>query len=181
METPRRPSLSSSPRRPATSRAPTSPVPASPAPTSPGLAKIRAVPLVQRRTVELCAAAPGRWGEIVERADIVSEGRARLEGDLLVYYGSTSVLLLRRSAGGELPDADLPAIAALLRADPHVRLRVLRLARREAEGRAPPGAPLGTLHAEIDVAASARGVALLVEVVARLAHGVVRGASGADR
>ncbi len=140
------------------------------------------MPLVQRRTVELFSAVAGRWGEIVESADVVSEGRAEPEGDRLVYYGSTSVLLLRRSAGGALPDAELGAIAALLRVDPHVRLRVLRLARREAEARATFwGAPLGTVHAEIDVAPSARGVALLVEVVARIARGHIRSASDKGR
>jgi hypothetical protein len=116
--------------------------------------------------VELAAAAPGRWREIVDGADVVSEGMTRSEGERLVYYGSTSVLLLRRSAGGSLPDAELAALAALARADPHVRLRVLRVARREAAARA--GGELGTLRAEIMVEASARGLALLVEVVARL-------------
>jgi len=138
----------------------------------PGLAKIRAVPLVAERTLHLSAASEGRWRRIVEAADVVSEGRTIPEGERLVYYGSTSVLLLRRSAGGELPDAQLPALTALIRADPHVRLHVLRVARREAEARA--GGALGTLRAEIDVAASARGLSLLVEVVARLARGYLR-------
>jgi hypothetical protein len=146
---------------------------------SPGLAKVRVAPLVQRRTVELSCASSGRWREIVEAADVMSEGSTRTEGDRLVYYGSTSVLLLRRSAGGELPDVDVQGLTALLRVEPHVRLRVLRIAHREAAARA--GGPLSTLHAEIDVAASARGVALLVEVVARLARGDLRGARQAHR
>ncbi len=141
----------------------------------PGLAKIHAAPLVTERTIHLWAASEGRWRDIVESADVVSEGRTVPEGERLVYYGSSSVLLLRRSAGGELPDADLPALASLTRADPHVRLRVLRVARREAEARA--GGTLGTLRAEIDVAATARGLALLVEVVARLARGHLRALS----
>jgi hypothetical protein len=144
----------------------------------PGLAKVRAAPLVARRTIQLASASAGRWQGLVEDADVVSEGRTVPEGERLVYYGSTSVLLLGRSAGGELPDAELPALAALIGVDPHVRLRVLRVARREAEARA--GGALGTLHAEIDVRPSARGVALLVEVVARLARGHLR-AGGAPR
>jgi hypothetical protein len=132
-----------------------------------GLVKIRAVPLVQRRTVELAAVLSGRWREIVDAADLVSEGCTRAEGEGQVYYGSTSVLLLRRSAGGALPDEEVPLLSALLSKDPHVRLRVLRIAWREATARA--GGTLGTLRAEIDVAAGARGVSLLVEVVARLA------------
>jgi hypothetical protein len=144
----------------------------------PGLAKVRVPPLLERRTVLLSAASAGRWREIVEGADVVSEGRTRPEGERLVYYGSTSVLLLARAAGGELPDDEVASFAALLRADPHVRLRVLRIARREAAARA--GGPLGTLRAEIDVGTSARGVSLLVEVVARLASGHLR-AGAADR
>lgn len=138
----------------------------------PGLAKVRAPPLVVRRTIHLAAASVYRFREIVEAADVVSEGRAVPEGERVVYYGSTSVLLLGRSAGGTLPDAEISHLAALLRADPHVKLFVLRVARREAEARA--GGPLGTVRAEIDVAASARGVSLLVEVVARLASGHLR-------
>jgi hypothetical protein len=133
---------------------------------------------VARRTVVLSATSAGRWRAIVEAADVVSEGQTKAEGDRLVYYGSTSVLLLARASGGELPDAEVAAYAAVLRVDPHVRLRVLRIARREAAARA--GGPLGTLRAEIDVATSARGVSLLVEVVARLASGHLR-AGAADR
>jgi hypothetical protein len=143
----------------------------------PGLAKVRAAPLVRRRTIELAGLMQGRWREIVDGADVVSEGRAEVEGDRLVYYGSTSVLLLRRSNGGELPDGDVALLAALLKADPHARLHVLRIARREAVSRA--GSPLGTMRAEIDVAPSARGVALLVEVVARLPRGA-REAAGRE-
>jgi hypothetical protein len=147
--------------------------------SAPGLAKIRSAPLVQRRTVQLSSVSTGRLREIVDAADVMSEGCTRPDGDRLVYYGSTSVLLLRRSAGGEVPDVDVHSLAALLRVEPHVRLRVLRIAHREASARA--GGPLGTLHAEIDVAASARGVALLVDVVARLARGHLRGAREAHR
>ncbi len=146
---------------------------------SPGVAKIRGVPLVQRRTVQLSSVSTGRLREIVDAADVVSEGRTLAEGGRLVYYGSTSVLLLRRSAGGDVPDLDVPTLAALLRVEPHVRLRVLRIAQREAAARA--GGPLGTLLAEIDVAASARGVALLVDVVARLARCDLRDAREARR
>jgi hypothetical protein len=138
----------------------------------PGLVKVRDAPLVARRSVELLAATEGRFRALLEAADVVSEGRTEAEGDALVYYGSTSVLLLRRSAGGGLPDPDLGMLAAVVRADPHVRLRVLRIAHREATARA--GGPIDTLRAEIDVRAGARGVALLIEVMARLSRGHLR-------
>lgn len=142
----------------------------------PGLAKVRAPPLVQRRHVELVAAQPGRWGAIIEAADVVSEGRTEDEGDARVYYGSTSVLLLQSSAGGSLPDLDVGVLTEILRRDPHVRLRVLRIAHREAQARA--GGQLATLHADIDVGAGARGVSLLVDVVARLSRGHLRASGG---
>jgi putative component of toxin-antitoxin plasmid stabilization module len=145
----------------------------------PGLAKVRAPLLVQRRTVELVAAQVGRWGAILEAADVVSEGRTQDEEGARVYYGSTSVLLLKTSAGGTLPDAEVQTLAAILRRDPHVRLRAIRIAHREAQARA--GGQLGTLQAEIDVGAGARGVSLLVEVVARLSRGHLRASGSADR
>src|SRR4051812_33461038 len=58
----------------------------------PGLVKIRNAPLIQRRQVALVSVSAGRWGEIVGAADVVSEGRTEIEGDRLVYYGSTSVI-----------------------------------------------------------------------------------------
>lgn len=152
-------------------------MPAPPPLAHPGIAKVRSSPLVVRRTVHLAAMPDGRWRDLLDSADVVSEGSTVPEGDRFVYYGSTSVLLLGQSSGGALPDADLGDLAVLVRADPHLRARVLRIARREASARA--GSPLGTLRAEIDVAPRARGVAVLVEVVARLARGHARaGAEG---
>jgi hypothetical protein len=140
--------------------------------TSPGLVKIRAVPLVQQRRVELCTAHAGRWRDILDAADVVSEGRARQEGAESVYYGSTSVLLPRRSSGGTLPDLDVGSLAAVLRRDPHVRLRALRIAHREAQIRA--GAAMRTVLAEIQINEAERGVIIAVEVVARLARPALR-------
>ena len=142
----------------------------------PGLTKVRAVPLVQRRRVELCTAQSGRWREILDDADVVSEGAVRAEDGALVYYGSTSVLLPRLSAGGALPDLDLGALASVLRADPHVRLRALRIAHREAAARA--GASLGVVRAEVAVTAAPRGVVIAIDVAARLARRAVRATSG---
>lgn len=144
-----------------------------PAPTAfPGLVKIRSVPLVQQRHIELRTAHEGRWREILDAADVVSEGRARQEGTSLVYYGSTSVLLPRRSAGGLLPDLDVASLAALLRLDPHVRLRALRIAHREAQARA--GASMRMVLAEIQINEAHRGVIIAVEVTARLARTPLR-------
>lgn len=142
----------------------------------PGLAKVRAAPLFGRRNVALVVAHPGPVRDLVEAADVVSEGATRVEGGALVFYGSTSVLFLRASAGGALADDEVSTFTGLLGCDPHLRLRAVRIAHREATARA--GGPLATMLAEIHVAPNARGVALLVEVVARLARGDVRKAEG---
>jgi hypothetical protein len=99
------------------------------------------------------------WGDLFERADIVSEGSVRDEAGGRVWYGTTSLILL---AGG--PDA--PLLAAIATRDVHVRLRAVRVARREACLRAP--ARLGRLACEIEVKPDARGVRIDVDVQAPL-------------
>ncbi|MCC6556163.1 MAG: hypothetical protein IT372_24650 [Polyangiaceae bacterium] len=118
----------------------------------PGLAKARAAPLVRRRRLELVAASDGRLRELFDDADVISEGRAGLEGGELVYHGSTSVRL------GPGDDAGIEALARVATLDPHMRLRALRLARREASARA--GGPIGTLRAEVSFDAAAGAAAL---------------------
>jgi len=132
--------------------------------SSPGLVKIRSVPLVQRHHVELCAAHVGRFRAILDAGDVMSEGRVSIESGALVYHGTTSVLLLRRSLGGLLPDRDVTSLAAVLENDPHLRLRALRIAHREATARA--GSPIGSAHAELRIAPGARGVIISIEVAA---------------
>jgi hypothetical protein len=135
----------------------------------PGIVKIRSAPLLVRRTVALVALVEGRWRDLVARADVMSEGGAKEEEGQLVYYGSTSLLFAAESAGGEVPDERLREIALVARHDPHLRLRALRIAHREAQARA--GAPLGAIRAEIAVSVSSRGVAVGVDVTAPVLRG----------
>jgi hypothetical protein len=135
-------------------------------PKQPGLAKVRNAPLVRTRHVRLLSTLDGRWRDVLEAADIMSEGTVRQEGDRIVYYGSTSLLIRPRAAGGELPDDELEQVAALLRLDPHVRLRALRVAHREASVRA--GSAIGGLSAELVITVSGQGVVVTIDVVARV-------------
>ncbi|AUX43203.1 hypothetical protein SOCE26_046470 [Sorangium cellulosum] len=135
----------------------------------PGLAKIECPPLLQRRRIELVACSAGRLCALFDHADVVSEGNTRSEGGALVYYGSTSLLVALPPdtlRGGPLEQALDRAIAL----DPHLRLRALRVAQREAAARA--GGPLGPLQAEIRCGltprASAAAIALTVDVAARV-------------
>ena len=93
------------------------------------------------------AASDGRLRELFDDADVISEGRAGIEGGELVYHGSTSVRL------GRGDDAGIEALARMATLDPHMRLRALRIARREASARA--GGPIGTLRAEVSFDATA--------------------------
>ncbi len=129
----------------------------------PGLAKTRHPPLFHSRTLSLLASSDGRWEKLFEKADVVSEGAPRGEGVERSYFGSSDiVLLLGPERGGETLDGLASAIAM----DPHVRLRAMRMARREAQQRA--NGPLDSLRAEITVRACARGVAVHVDVEARV-------------
>lgn len=147
----------------------------SPKRASPGLVKAQSGSFVRRRTLELVAAEDGRIREMVEAADVVSEGLAKEEGGRLVYYGSTSLLLPSRARGGALPEPEIETLAALLAFDPHLRLRAMRVARREAVTRA--RGDLGTIRAEITVQASTTGIVVLVDVVANVQASAAGGAS----
>ena len=133
----------------------------------PGLRKVVAPPLLLRRTARFVAAVDGRWRDALEAAEVLREGDVRDEpGGERAFYGSTSLFVAARSAGGPLPDVDVAELGAILGVDPHVRVRALRVARREAEVRA--AAPIGPIRAEVTVSAGARGITVLVEVVATL-------------
>lgn len=115
-----------------------------PAEPRPGLARARQT-LLRARSARLVAASEGLLREAFERADVVSEGERGADGS---YFGSTS-LVLRGALTGF---SGLPR--SVFEADPHLRLRALRVARREAERRA--GAALGTVRADLSVSVTRR-------------------------
>jgi hypothetical protein len=131
--------------------------------SGPGLAKTRVSPLFHSRTLRLVASSDARWGELFEKADIVSEGALRGEGDERAYFGSSDIVLLVRP---ERPGDTIESLASAIAKDPHVRLRAVRMARREAAQRA--DGPMGSVRAEITVSPSERGVTVHVEVEARV-------------
>jgi hypothetical protein len=132
----------------------------------PGLKKAHALPLVNVRRVELWQSADYRWRELFEDADVMSEGATRKEPDGEVYYGSTSILLLFSSRGGQVPDDQAEQVARVVMRDPHARLRATRIARLEAQVRS--GAPIGRVRAELSARAVAHGIQVGVEVEARV-------------
>lgn len=108
----------------------------------------------------------GRLLDLFDSASVVSEGGPREDDGAPVYYGTTSLLFARRSAGGLLPDSADADLAFALRHDPHARLLVVRAAHREAWARA--GSDLGPVRAEMAIEITARGVVVSVEVEAPL-------------
>lgn len=132
----------------------------------PGLHKTRGQRLVPRREVELWQTTDYRWRELFEAADVMSEGAVRRESEGLFYYGTTSVLLAIASRGGQIPDDEVHDVARMLVADPHARLRAIRVACREAQVRS-RGA-VGRVRAELIVRPDPRGVRVDVDVEARV-------------
>ena len=102
-------------------------------PARPGLRKARRPPLLNSREVRLVSSSDVRVGELFETADVVSEGASRVDGKQRAYFGSSNIILL---IGSEETREGLDRVAQVLARDPHVRLRAMRLARREAAQRA---------------------------------------------
>jgi hypothetical protein len=96
----------------------------------------------------------------LDSADVVSEGRVELEGNAERYFGTTSILIGADQGAGLTP----AALYDLVEGDPHLRLRVVRLARREAVVRAIR--PLGTIAIELTFAPTRDGVAIGIDVSA---------------
>jgi len=125
----------------------------------PGLAKVRALPLMRAQSGLFVSVADARWRDLFARADVISEGSARDEATGRVWYGSTSLILPATSDDAQL-------LATLAAHDMHVRLRAVRAAHREAALRAP--GRLGRVACEIHVMREARGVRIDVDVQAPL-------------
>ncbi len=138
-------------------------------PRGPGIRKSRSPSLVPRREVVLWHASDYRWREVLERADVLSEGAIRDERDGFVYYGTTSILCPFVSRGGAVPDDETDLVARALATDPHVRVRSVRIACREAQLRT--GTSLGRIKAELCVRRDPRGLRLDVDVEAPVLAG----------
>lgn len=130
----------------------------------PGLKKTGGLPLLHQRTLELWQSSDYRWRELFEAADVMSEGATRTEPEGSVYYGSTSVLLPLASHGGLIPDDEVDHVLRLIAADPHARVRAVRIACLEAQLRSE--GTLGRVRAELFVRRGGRGIRIDIEVEA---------------
>jgi hypothetical protein len=121
---------------------------------------------VTQRCASLVRASDASWRELFDAADVVSEGAVVAGGAGPGWYGTTSLILALPEGEGADQRALLAAVAAK---DVHVRLRAVRVARREAQLRAPSS--LGRSSCEIRVVPEARGVRIDVDIQAPLIVG----------
>jgi hypothetical protein len=132
---------------------------------------VERLPIGSRRSCVLLQSVDYTWRELLEGADVVSEGAVRKEVEGLVYYGSTSVLLVPTEHHRKYTDADLDMLANLLTADPHARVRAVRIACLEAQLRA--GCDIGAVKAELTIRRDARGVRVDIDVEAAILNQTV--------
>jgi hypothetical protein len=142
----------------------------------PGPAKAGQFRFIESRAVEVFRSADYRWRELLERADVMSEGAIRNDVDGPSYYGTTSLLLPIASEGGVVPDELSRELARLVTHDVHARVRAIRIACREARVRSVH--PIGRIRAELVVRDDPRGIRIDVDVEARVVATGGRAAGG---
>lgn len=131
----------------------------------PGLARAGTLPFYVTKT--LYRGQDARWSEAFASADLVSEGAVSMPtaaqgqrgATASTYYGSTSILL-------QVPARERARTAHLARECVHVRLRAVRLARREAEVRA--NGRLGVSRCEMKIVEDPNGLRIDVDLEAPL-------------
>lgn len=129
----------------------------------PGLKKVTLAPLFRERWVRLVSLTEGRMRDVLEQADVVSEGGVRDEGGVLTYYGTTSLLI-----GRELfTPSNADVVRHALTFDPHTRTRIGRIAHREASSRMP--SPPTSFQIELELEVTEKRITIAVDVVAKLA------------
>ena len=105
----------------------------------------------------------GRWRELFESADAISEGAVKEEGGGRVWYGSTSLIL---DLPVETSLEDRGFLLDVAGKDVHVHVYALRCAHREAQSRAP--GLLGRMISEVHFGDDPRGLRIDVDVQAPL-------------
>ncbi|HWL89447.1 MAG TPA: hypothetical protein VNO21_26765 [Polyangiaceae bacterium] len=140
----------------------------------PSLAKTRGERLLRTRQASFVRASDGRFRDLLGSADVISEGATREESDGPVWYGSTSLIV---TVPFEQPETRA-LFAEVAARDPHIRIRAIRIAKREASIRA--GAPLGRASCELRISADARGLRIDVDLQAPLIEERRRGRMRGD-
>lgn len=109
------------------------------------------------------------WRDLFKSADVVSEGAVERESSS--YYGTTDIVV---SFPAHFDFGDRAAHLAVARACVHVKLRALRVARREAQTRA--NTDLDASQCEIAFTEESSKLRIHVELSAKVLHKNSRGA-----
>ena len=128
----------------------------------PGLAKCGVAHPFPKRVLSLVRSADNLWSDWLERADVVSEGAIAHEGGAQVYRGTTSIIVLSDRHGGRVPAEAVDSATQVAMRDPHLWLRAMRIARREAVSRT--SGSLDRIQVELHVCADARGIRVDIDV-----------------
>jgi hypothetical protein len=105
----------------------------------------------------------GRWRDLFECADAISEGAVKQEAAERVWYGTTSLIL---GLPVETSLEDRAFLLEVAKKDVHVHVHALRCAHREAQSRAP--GMLGRVSCELHFSDDPRGLRIDVDVQAPL-------------
>jgi hypothetical protein len=106
----------------------------------------------------------GRWRDLFEAADAISEGAVKEErSGERVWYGTTSLIL---GLPVETSLEDRAFLLEVSKKDVHVHVHALRCAHRDAQSRAP--AMLGRVSCELHFSDDPRGLRIDVDVQAPL-------------
>lgn len=142
------------------------------APPSPlkGLRKAQRVPLLITAERQGFRVFDYRLAQLFDCADIVSEG-ARKPGNSVsdpeqAYFGTTSIVLAPHPSGDVTSAVRPDLLLRLFAWDPHVRLRALRIACREAQVRA--NGVIDRVRTEIVVSRAPAGIRIHVDLEARV-------------
>ena len=128
----------------------------------PSLVKARAPALAERGT--FVRTTEGRWRDLFEAADAISEGAVKEERNgERVWYGTTSLILVLPV---ETSLEDRAFFLGVAQKDVHVHVHALRCAHREAQSRAP--GMLGRVSCELHFSEDPRGLRIDVDVQAPL-------------
>jgi hypothetical protein len=128
----------------------------------PSVTKIRSLPALSWRERTFVRATHPLLAAWLSDADVVSEGAITPVGDVKTYFGTTQV----RLPWAKAPDVSLRDARAfgVLAHDPHLRVLLVRMARREALAR---GGALAVLRVDLSFSTDAIGFIALADVDAR--------------
>lgn len=146
----------------------------------PGLAKTRGAKVVERIKREWVRCNDYHWRALFESADTLSEGAIKTSAEGSTYFGSTHIHLRHVALAKLTDDLDPGDLFKIVQADPHVRLRAVRLACLEAMVRA--NAAFSSVSTEITFRPELLAICISVDIEAKLARrSGHRSASGSNQ